>query len=70
MNSGKVAVPAKRGHLRKFVSRLAAAIIKQAQFNAIGHAGEQREIYATFITGGAERIWFAGSRSHTTIRCR
>src|SRR5262249_50284749 len=70
MNPGKIAVPAKRCHLRKFTSCLASAIVKQAELNAIGHAGEQREVHAAFITSGAKRIWFAGSRSHTPLGCR
>jgi hypothetical protein len=52
------------GLLRQEKPRLASAFLEQADLDLLGDAGEEREVRADTVVGGAERIGPAGGNIH------
>jgi hypothetical protein len=52
----QVAVPDERVDLAQVVARLRTRVVEQAELDPLGDLGEQREVRAGPVVGGAERV--------------
>ena len=58
--TGKIAVPAERRHLGQLPACLMSFVVEKTKLHALSDAGEDGEIHAGSVIGGAKRPWFAG----------
>ena len=61
---GQVAVPAEGGHLGERDALLGSVVVEQAQLDAGGDLGEEGEVGAGAVVGGAEGEGLSGPESH------